>query len=117
MIDELEDLELDLHKQFRATEQFLENSLPGAPPANSEMLALFADASFLFESEVEAYMRMAMTKRGELTQINLRAAANQGIVRANDIARDNELVQWFTNESGGGCRQVFAPYLDFSEWR
>lgn len=114
-------LNLDLFDRrlriFRATEQFLMNSFPGAPKDKTDFTDLFAEASFLFESDVEAYMRLALKKRGELVTINLRATANNGMVRPEDIARDTELVQWFTGEHGGGCRLVFAPYLDFSEWR
>ena len=114
-------LNLDLFdrrlKIFEATEQFLMNSFPGAPQDKTDFINLFAEASFLFESEVEAYMKLALKNRVDLVTIGLRAAGNQGMVRPEDIARDTELVQWFSDEHGGGCRLVFAPYLDFSEWR
>jgi len=104
-------LNLDLFdrrlKIFQATEQFLMNSFPGAPQDKTDFINMFAEASFLF----------ALKNRVDLVTIGLRAAANQGMVRPEDVARDTELVQWFSDEHGGGCRQVFAPYLDFSEWR
>ena len=114
-------LKLDLFdrrlKVFQATEKFLMNSLPGGPTEHTEFIHLFPEASFLFESEVEAYMREALKKRGEIHTIGLRARANQNLVPAHLIARDTELLSWFQEQLAGGCRHVFAPYLDFSEWR
>jgi hypothetical protein len=102
---------------FQVTEQFLLHTLDGTSHNGNEFTALFAEASFLFESEIEAYMRLSMANCVAFMTLKSRHTGQNQIVRPENDARENELIEWLTSEYGGGCRLKFAPYLDFSEWR
>lgn len=117
-------LNLDLFDRrlriFRATELFLFESLPGVIPSPKDgqtFIELFAEASFLFEVEVEAYMRRVMNLRADVAMIRRMNDAQSTAGKPQLIEQEAEAVRSITVEYADGCRTVFAPYLDFSEWR
>ncbi len=114
-------LNLDLFERrlrvYRATDKYLLESLSGGPQGFFDTIEGLDDASFLFGSEVIAYLREVLDMRNELRTIDTRARANNGMVQLQEIGRHQQLSQWLTDQRNGPCRVVFAKYLDFGKWR
>ena len=114
-------LNLDLFERrlsiYRATDKYLLESLPGGPQGFFDAIEGLDDASFLFGSEVTAYLQEVLAMRNELRGIDTRAQANNGIVQPHEIGRHQHLIQWLIDQRTGPCRVVFAQYLDFGKWR
>ena len=114
-------LNLDLFERrlsiYRATDKYLLESLSGGSQGFLDSIEGLDAASFLFGSEVSAYLREVHTMRNELRGIDTRARANNNMVQFHEIGRHNLLTQWLIDQRKGPCHVVFAQYLDFGKWR
>jgi hypothetical protein len=72
-------------------------------------------ARFLFGKEIYAYLSDAVDKWAELYRYE--AERDDAHAAAQHAARVRELKNWFHTQASTGLRELFAPYLDFENWR
>jgi len=115
-------LNLDLfdkrYKIFEATWTELSQAIqqPAKMISNPNFTNLFPQAQFLFGLEILNYMQEVAAKTTELWVMQKKIEANQNVLPANLIQRDQELLEWFSKHAMDECRARFGPYLDFSKW-
>jgi len=74
--------------------------------------ALVPQAAFLFEPEVEAYLKRAVHQWVALWAIQMRMQGNGAVVPPTDVVEAAELIRWFNMEAGEGAMRVFRSYLN-----
>jgi len=85
------------------------------PPAS--MTNLYPEASFLFGSDVEAYMKELAQKMSKLSIIRQLTIKNNNVLPSDKINEALELENWICTAAMEGIRNTFSPYLNFGEWR
>jgi len=79
--------------------------------------ALVPQAAFLFEPEVEAYLKRAVRQWVALWALQMRTQSNGAVVPPTDVVKVAELIRWFNMEAGEGAMRVFGAYLSLQEVR
>jgi hypothetical protein len=84
-----------------------------APPS---MTNLYPEASFLFRSDIETYMKELAGKMTQLAMIREQTKRNNDILPPDKISETCELEKWIGNAAMQGVRDAFSPYLSFGHW-
>jgi len=79
--------------------------------------ALIPQAAFLFEPEVEAYLKKAVRQWVALWAIQMRTQGNGAVVPPTDVVKAAELIRWFNQEASEGAVRVFGQYLNLQKVR
>jgi hypothetical protein len=82
------------------------------------MTNLYPEASFLFGSDVEVYMKELARKMNNLASMREQTERNNDFPIPAD--KNNEILElesWIFNAAAKGIRNTFSPYLNFGQWR
>ena len=106
-------------KTWEAASSVSQTENPISAPIS--MTNLFAEASFLFDSDVEAYMKELAMKMNNLAIMRAQLQAKSRSNTAPPIHEDeyeemNKLETWIFKAATMEIRNTFKRYLNFGEW-
>lgn len=92
----------------------------GAPSLRSDernkLTNLMPQIQFLFGKDLADYVYEIQSKHASLWVIEQATQANNGVMPAEHIQQQLDLMKWFADEALEGVKQRFGKYLNFENW-